>query len=170
MDALQGKVWKFGDNINTDLMMPNVAYDLPLGERRWKVFESVRPGWSRLVGPSEIIVAGVNYGTGSSRPAANLLRELGIVAVVAESVNGLFLRNCVNFGLIGLSCPGVSDAFEEGDIARVDPLAGTVVNVTRGRTLTTRPLPAALIEISRAGGVRALLRAQGYFDQPSAQP
>jgi len=163
MTLLKGKVWKFGDNINTDLLMPNVAYSVPLAEQRWKVFESIRPGWSRQVGPGEIIVGGLNFGTGSSRPAARLLRELGIVAVVADSVNGLFLRNCVNFGVIGLSCPGVSAAFEEGEVAEIDPDTGHVANATRGVTLSTKPLPPALVQLALAGGVRTLLRKEGYF-------
>lgn len=162
--VLEGKVWKFGDNINTDLMMPNTAFELPLDQRRWQVFEAVRPGWSKHVGASDIIIGGQNYGTGSSRPAAKLLRELGIVAVVAESINGLFLRNCVNFGVIPIACPGVSGAFEEGERARIDPIAGEVANLTRGTKLGGRALPRTLVELALAGGVRPLLRAQGYFD------
>jgi len=164
MTPLKGKVWKFGDNINTDLLMPNTAYTVPIAEQRWKVFEAIRPDWSRQVGPGEIIVGGINFGTGSSRPAARLLRELGIVAVVADSVNGLFLRNCVNFGVIGLSCPGVSAAFDEGEVLEVDAEAGRVVNAVRGTTLSTKPLPPALLQLALAGGVRPLLRKEGYFD------
>lgn len=161
--TLQGRVWKFGDNINTDMMMPNTARTLPEAEQKKFVFESIRPGWSALVGPGDILVGGKNFGTGSSRPAAKLLRQLGIVAVVAESVNGLFLRNCVNYGIVPLSCSGIAQACEDGDTVEVNVEAGNVRNITQGGTLSTKEIPDQLIQLALAGGIRPLLKRNGYL-------
>ena len=82
---------------------------------------------------------------------------------MAESFNGLGLRNCVNAGLPSLPCAGVIDLFDEGDIAEVDWVAGTVRNVTKGTQLEAEPLPQALQDIVKAGGVEAVLRREGYL-------
>jgi 3-isopropylmalate/(R)-2-methylmalate dehydratase small subunit len=111
---ISGRVWKFGDNINTDYMMPGPALYLPEEERVRYVFQANRPGWVDLVKPGDFIIGGTNYGVGSSRPAALSLRNLKIGCLIAESINGLFFRNCVNFGLVALQCPGIHAAFEEG--------------------------------------------------------
>ena len=163
--VLKGRVWKFGDNINTDLMMPNIAFMMSPEEQRKQVFESIRPGWHAQVREGDIIVGGVNFGTGSSRPGARLLRELGIVAVIADSINGLFLRNCINFGVIGLICPGVVTAFAEGEIAEVRPYEAEIVNLTQdaSRIIQGQKLPENLIDLALAGGIRPLLKSEGYL-------
>jgi 3-isopropylmalate/(R)-2-methylmalate dehydratase small subunit len=163
MNIFKGKVWRFGDNINTDMMMPHAARTLPEAEQKKLVFESVRPGWSAQVGDGDILIGGRNFGTGSSRPAAKLLRQLGVMVLVAESVNGLFVRNCVNYGVIPFSCPGVSAAFEDGDVAEIDVEASTVRNVTRGQSLSLQELPRQLVELASAGGIRPLLKREGYL-------
>jgi 3-isopropylmalate/(R)-2-methylmalate dehydratase small subunit len=162
-ETFKGRVWKFGDNINTDMMMPNTARTLPELDQKKYVFESIRPGWSALVEPGDIIVGGKNFGTGSSRPAAKLLRQLGIVAVIAESVNGLFLRNCVNYGVVPLSCEGVEAAFDEGDIATVNVRGARVGNAGTRRLLETKELPEQLIQLVLAGGIRPLLKRRGFL-------
>jgi 3-isopropylmalate/(R)-2-methylmalate dehydratase small subunit len=163
MITYTGKVWRFGDNINTDMMMPHAARTLPEAEQKKLVFESIRPGWSGRVTQGDIIVGGRNFGTGSSRPAAKLLRQLGIAAIVAETVNGLFLRNCVNYGLMALSCAGVAAAFEEGDVAEVNVEEATIRNVDRGHSLTMQHLPEQLVRLASAGGIRPLLQREGYL-------
>ncbi len=159
----RGRVWKFGDDINTDLIMPQVAFPLPLEEQVKHVFRANRPGWITQVREGDMIVGGRNFGTGSSRPAAKLLRHLGITCLVAESINGLFYRNCVNFALAPMQCPGVATAFTEGDTAAVDLEAGTVTNLRTGTVLHGEPLPALLREIIAAGGIMARLEQQGYI-------
>jgi 3-isopropylmalate/(R)-2-methylmalate dehydratase small subunit len=144
-------------------MMPNTARTLVETEQKKLVFESIRPGWSSQVAEGDIIVAGRNFGTGSSRPAAKLLRQLGVVAVVAETVNGLFLRNCVNYGVFPLSCSGVAAAFEDGDTAELDVDHATISNLTKGRSLVTQNLPQQLIQLALAGGIRPLLKREGYL-------
>jgi len=161
---LKGRVWVFGDNIDTDLMMPHGAFEKSLREQAQFVFKANRPGWVDLVKKGDIIVAGKNFGTGSSRPAALLFKTLGIEAIVAESVNGLFFRNCINYGLPAFNCPGVTEFFKEGDVAEIDPQAGTIRNVATGKSLRTGILPEMLMNIIAAGGMIELLTKEGCLE------
>ena len=158
-----GRVWKFGDLINTDMIMPSAAFRLPKNEQHTLCFEAIRPGWANEVRPGDILVAGENYGMGSSRPIGEVLRGCGIVAVIAESINGLAMRNCVNSSIPAINCPGVAALFEEGDTARVDFLAGRIENVTRKKSLEVAPLAPLLAEIVAAGGVIPMLVKEGYI-------
>jgi 3-isopropylmalate/(R)-2-methylmalate dehydratase small subunit len=161
---LKGRVWVFGDNIDTDLMMPHGAFEKPLHEQAKMVFRANRPGWVDLVKKGDILVAGKNFGTGSSRPAALLFKTLGIEAVAAESINGLFFKNCINFGLPAFNCPGVTESFKEGDVAEIDPQAGTIRNVATGKSLRTGILPDMLMNIIAAGGMLELLTKEGCLE------
>ena len=160
---LRGRVWLFGDSINTDLMYPGFVTTLPESERPKYCMGANRPGWSEQVREGDILVAGRNFGCGSSRPAAKSLRSLGVSGVLAESINGLFLRNAINFGLPALSLEGVSRMFGEGDIAEVDVGSGYVENVRTGETKVAVPLPQALIHIIESGGLLPLLIKEGYL-------
>ena len=159
----QARVWKFGDNINTDLILPIQAFYLPAAEQPKYVFSANRPGWVDLVKPGDIIIGGKNFGMGSSRPAARSLKNLGIACLIAPSINGLFFRNCVNFAFPAVECHGVDQAFEEGDTAEVDFESSTVKNVTRGKTLTGRSIPPRLLELVKAGGIYPLLEKEGLI-------
>ena len=160
----EGRAWVFADaNLNTDLMMPNKGYPLPLPERAKLIFATYRPGWSEQVRIGDILVAGRNFGAGSARPAAEVLRVLGIRALVAESINGLFFRNCVNYALPAIECPGILDAVNEGDIVRVDVGAGTVENTRSGKILDGSKMPAMLLDIINAGGTYDSLLRDGYL-------
>ncbi|MBI3964481.1 MAG: 3-isopropylmalate dehydratase [Chloroflexi bacterium] len=163
MPTIRGRVWKFGDNINTDLMFPGIAFTKPEAEQPKYVFWANRPGWSDEVQPGDVIIGGQNYGTGSSRPAAKQLKALGVAAVVADTVNGLFLRNCVNFGLPALSVPGVAELFEEGETAEIDFENATITNVEKGQTLSGKQLPDELVKLTQAGGILPLLKAEGFL-------
>ena len=154
-------VWKFGDNINTDLILPILAFYLTPQEQTRFVFKANRPGWVDLVQPGDIIVGGNNFGTGSSRPAARSLKNLGLGCLVANSINGLFFRNCVNFAFPALECPGVFDAFEEGDIAEIDFYTGRVRNATQNKVLQGVLLPPKLLDLLKAGGIYQLLEKEG---------
>ena len=160
---LRGRVWVFGDNINTDLMYPGFVTTLPEAERPKYCMNANRPGWAEQVNPGDMIVAGRNFGCGSSRPAAKSLKSLGVSGVLADSINGLFLRNAINFGLPALSFEGASKMFEEGDTTEVDFRAGQVKNLKTGETRTARPLPYALINIVESGGLIPLLHIEGYL-------
>lgn len=166
--VIRGKVWRFGHDVNTDLIQPVHAMFRPLAEQRRWVFSVNRPGWVDLVSPGDILVAGRNFGTGSGRPAARVVKEVGIACVLAESINGLFFRNAVNFGLPALECPGVYEAFAEGDTAEID-FEGAVAENQRTRArLTGRRWPEELLAIVRAGGIFPLLETQGLIEPEPA--
>lgn len=159
----KGRVWKFGDHVSTDLMMPGAAVLARPGLDEKAAAEHCmsanRPGWAAEVRPGDVLLAGRNFGCGSSRPAQRLLRALGIVVVVAESFSRLFFRNCINTGFPVLICRGVTEAFEEKEIAEVNLETGEVRNVTRGTVLVGEALAPGTppYEILRAGGLRPLL-------------
>jgi 3-isopropylmalate/(R)-2-methylmalate dehydratase small subunit len=162
-DTFTGKVWKFGDDINTDLVIPNFAVMLTLEEQLPYCFSANRPGWVDEVQEGDVLLGGRNFGVGSARDIGAVFKALGISGVVAESFNGLGLRNCLNSGLPPLACPGILDAFDEGDIAEVDWTNGAVKNVTKGTTLQGNPVPKQLQDIVKAGGVENALRNEGYL-------
>lgn len=164
-DVLKGKVWKFGDAINTDLMLPNVVNDghASLQDQARMVFSANRPGWVDEMRPGDFIVGGRSYGVGSNRPAARSLRTLGVGCLLAESINGLFFRNSVNFGMPALECPGVHAAFEEGHMAEVSFADFTVKNLTTGAVLKAQPIPEHLLKLMRGGGVFPLLEKEGLI-------
>lgn len=159
----RARTWKVGDNINTDLILPNRAFYLTPQEQTNFVFSANRPGWSDLVVKGDILIGGNNFGMGSSRPAARSLRNLGLACLVAESINGLFFRNCVNFAFPAMECPGVAAAFEEGDEAEVSFEDASIVNKRTGVRLTGRSMPAELRAVVAAGGLFPLLEQQGYI-------
>jgi 3-isopropylmalate/(R)-2-methylmalate dehydratase small subunit len=157
------RVWKFADNINTDLILPIQAFYLAPPEQARFVFHANRPGWVDVVQPGDILIGGKNFGMGSSRPAARSLKNLQLGCLVAESINGLFFRNCVNFAFPAMECRGVCDAFEEGDIAEIDFDACSVRNITAGRSLRAIGLPPKLLALLKAGGIYPLLEKEGLI-------
>lgn len=163
--VIAGRIWKFGDNINTDLMLPNSVNGgaNTLDEQARAVFSANRPGWVDEMRPGDFIVGGRSYGMGSNRPAARSLRHLGIACVIAETINGLFFRNCVNFGLLALECPGVSAGFEELQTAEVSLADFKVRNRETGAVLAARPIPENLLALMQNGGIFPLLERQGLI-------
>ena len=160
----EARVWKFPDNINTDLIIPSGSIYLSAADQAKLCFSANRPGWVDEVRAGDIIVAGRNFGMGSSRPAARSLKILGLGCVLAESINGLFFRNCVNYAFPAMECPGVVASFSEGDVARADFVDGSVRNVTTGKVLGAKVLPAKLLELLQAGGIYALLEQKGIIE------
>lgn len=159
----RGRTWIFDDDINTDLILPIRAYYLPVEEQPSYVFSANRPGWVELVKAGDIIVGGKNFGVGSSRPAPRSLKNLGIGGLIAESINGLFYRNCVNWGFPAMECPGVHDAFAEGEEAEMSFDQFTVRNVSQGTTLKGQHAPASLLDLMDAGGIYPLLEREGLI-------
>ncbi|MDR0851526.1 MAG: hypothetical protein LBN36_03420 [Clostridiales Family XIII bacterium] len=159
-----GKVWKFGHDINTDLIFPHTAFRLPPKEQIKLIFSDNRPGWADEVQPGDIIVSEQNFGTGSSRPGAVLLKNLGLGGMLSDSINGLFFRNCVSYGFPALQGPGISDLFEEGDVAEFDLATGLIKNLTSGKALQVPALPESMVETVDAGGVFEVLAAKGLID------
>jgi 3-isopropylmalate/(R)-2-methylmalate dehydratase small subunit len=166
----EGRTWVFGDNMNTDLMYPNTSFKATEDERRRLVFSANRPGWSSQVAPGDVLIGGVNFGTGSGRPGAKYLKELGVVALLAESINGLFLRNCVNYALPAMECPGIASLATEGDVVSVDFATGVVTNRRTGQTRQAATLPPMLRDILEAGGILEILANEGYIDLPRTVP
>jgi 3-isopropylmalate/(R)-2-methylmalate dehydratase small subunit len=156
-DIVVGRVWKFGANINTDLMCPAGIQHASPEEQAARVFEANRPNWVKEVRNGDFIVAGKNFGMGSSRPGARSLRNIGITCLIADSINGLFFRNCVNFGLLALECPGISDAFDEGEEAVVSVRDFTIRNSKSDRELLAAPIPPDLLSIISEGGLIPLM-------------
>ncbi len=164
---IRGRVWKFGDDVNTDVIYPGKY--LPLtdpAEMAQHAFEGLRPEFAKEVRPGDIVVAGKYFGCGSSREqAATCLKALGIGAVLAESFARIFYRNAINQGLPILVCPGIAAQVEEGHELEVDLSTGTVRNLTTGVTLQAQPLPDFVLEILEAGGLipwlKRRLQSQG---------
>jgi len=161
-----GRVWKFGDNINTDLMLPGPFLYRSAEEQATAVFMNNRPGWVNEVQPGDAIVGGFNYGMGSSRPAARSLRNCGVGFLLAETINGLFFRNAVNYGLLACECAGVSAAFQEGDTAELDIDAWTVRNARSGQTMKVAAVPQQLLTMMLGGGIYPVLAREGLIASP----
>jgi 3-isopropylmalate/(R)-2-methylmalate dehydratase small subunit len=160
---IRGRVWKFPANTNTDLILPAPYLRRPVAEQARAAFSTSRPGWADQVQPGDIIVAGSNFGTGSSRPAARSLRHLGIACVMADSINGLFFRNSVNYGLLALNAPGVSDLFAEGQAAEIDLASMSIRNVDTGGVVAAESIPGRLLELMREGGIFPALEKRGLI-------
>ena len=162
---ITGRVWKFGDEINTDLIFPHSAFRASPDEQCRLCMSDNRPGWSEQVQPGDILIAGKNFGTGSSRPGAAVLKRLGLAGMAAESYNGLFYRNCIGYGFAALAVPGVIDLFEEGDSAEIDFVRGTVKNLRTGEVREGNKLSKEMTEIIAAGGIEGVLIAKGYIPE-----
>jgi 3-isopropylmalate/(R)-2-methylmalate dehydratase small subunit len=165
----EGRVWKFGNNIDTDIMMPGQESLARPGisneEAARFCMSAIRPGWASQVGKGDIIIAGRNWGCGSSRPAARLFKALGIGVIAADSMARIFFRNAVNVGLPVLICGGVSALFEEGDVARIHIEKGEVMNLTRETSVRGEALPpdSPPFQILKAGGLMP------FMEQHAAQ-
>lgn len=161
--VVSGRVWKFGDNISTDLLMPGPILWNHAKERdeRLAAIMPNRPGWALTeVRSGDLVVGGRNFGCGSSRPASRILRdELGVTCVVAESFSRLFQRNSVNIGYPVLVCPGILDFVAEGDQIEVNFDSGTVTNLGSGDSIQGEPYPADSPpgQLLRMGGLRPFL-------------
>lgn len=159
---ISGKVWKFAADVNTDAILPTAVMYMQAQQQAKHVFSINRPGWAEHEATAgDFILAGRNFGTGSSRPAPLALNALGIKCLIADSINPLFLRNCVSFGLQAIECEGVSQAFDEGDIAEVSLEEGTVKNPRTGAVLQGMVIPEALLSLMRNGGIFPLLESEG---------
>ena len=159
----RGRIWKFGDNISTDSIMPGAAVFAqpdPDGQGASAyALQSIRPGWARMVQPGDILIAGRNFGCGSGRPAPRVLQALGLAVVVADSISRQFFRNSIHLGFPVLICAGVSSLFAEGECAEVSLATGLVLNLATKRSLRGEPLPEGSPpqQILLAGGLDAYM-------------
>jgi 3-isopropylmalate/(R)-2-methylmalate dehydratase small subunit len=147
------RVWVLGDDIDTDVLAPGRYMKLGIEEIARHCLEAVSPAFSNEVKPGDFVVAGRNFGCGSSReqaPAA--LKHLGVAALVAESFAGLFYRNALNLGLPALVCSGAG-RIRNGDALEIDYDKNEIVNLTLHQTLAFEPIPEHLMEMVRDGGL-----------------
>ena len=158
-----GRVWVFGDDLNTDAMYPGFAMKMEPSEAARHIFYEVRPGWTDEVSAGDIVVAGRNFGVGSSRPVAALFAELGVAGLVACEFNSLFFRNAVNAGLPAMTVPDATSVFNDGDDGTFDLGEGSWRNDTTGACGTVAKLPQLILDIIDGGGVLPRLAAQGYI-------
>lgn len=154
--VFRGRVWKFGDSIETDAINPYYKYPT-MEELKQHTMETYRPEFPREVKPGDIMVAGRNFGCGSSRPGL-VLREVGIAAIVAESVARLFLRNSISRAIPIFVAPGVTGIVGDGESLEVDYPAGVVRNPESGATVPLRKYPQAIEEIFECGGLPQFAR------------
>jgi len=157
----QGRAWTFGDDISTD----HIIAGKYLGTTDPKVFaehafEAVDPTWAKNVRPGDMIVAGANFGCGSSREQAPVaLKTLGISAILANSFARIFFRNAINLGFPVVECAGLRDLVKSGDVIELD-LAGGEVRVPSGNMMKFTPLPPNVLEILEAGGLVPKLKRE----------
>ncbi|MCX7994968.1 MAG: 3-isopropylmalate dehydratase small subunit [candidate division WOR-3 bacterium] len=158
---IKGRVYKFGDNINTDDIYPGryLSITTDREEMAKHCFELAYPDFLKTARPGDIIVAGKNFGCGSSREqAATCLKYFGISVVIAESFARIFYRNAINLGLPILIAPGITKRVEHGDMLEVDLEKGIVKNLRTNDEIKTIPLPSFILEILSEGGLVPYLR------------
>ena len=157
---IKGRALKYGDNINTDFINPAQYMELSLKEMTRHAMEGVDPEFSQKVRPGDILVAGKNFGSGSSRETAPLvIRESGVAAVVAEFFARIFYRNAINIGLPLLMCDSVSQ-ISHGNELKVDLLNGAIFNVTTKEEYKCSSLPDNIIQLVEDGGLISHLKKQ----------
>jgi 3-isopropylmalate/(R)-2-methylmalate dehydratase small subunit len=159
---IKGRAFVYGANIDTDQIYPGGYLDLTDPELVAKhAMERVDPDFVKEVKPGDMIVAGANFGCGSSREhAAVTLKASGIAMVLADSFARIFYRNAINIGLPLLVCPGIATLVKRGDVLSVDLAAGTVIDLTTGASATAQPLSAYIMTILENGGVKPMIRKQ----------
>ncbi len=154
MSKIKGKVWKYGDDINTDVIFPGkYTYTITdFNEMAKHALEDLDPEFSKNVKKGDVIVAGFNFGCGSSREqAASCLVAAGVGAVIAKSFSRIFFRNAINWGLPAIDCPEIFDHVEKGDEVVIDLEEGKIY--AKGREFSFPPLRDEVKEILMSGGL-----------------
>jgi len=157
----KGRVWKYGDSVNTDVIYAGkyTYQQLKPEEMAGHAFEDLDPEFAKAVKPGDVVVAGRNFGCGSSREqAAACLRYAGVRAVVAKSFSRIYFRNAINLGLAVLQSEDAPDALKSGDEVEVDFSAGSIRSGER--VFSFIPLPESVMGIVRAGGLLEWTKAK----------
>jgi 3-isopropylmalate/(R)-2-methylmalate dehydratase small subunit len=159
MDKIRGRARKFGDNVDTDNITPAAMLHLPLEELKKHAFEPIFPEFYKTVQQEDIIVAGKNFGCGSSREhATQVVKELGIRYILCESMARIYMRNCVAGGLYPVLAKGVSHLFNEGDEIEIDFERAEVRNTKTGKGVRFKPLTGSPKQILEGGGILPFLK------------
>ena len=156
----KGIVHKYGDNVDTDVIIParylNIADKKELAAH---CMEDIDTNFVKVVNNGDVMVGGFNFGCGSSREHAPMvIKESGISCVIAKTFARIFYRNAINIGLAILECPEASEKIEAGDEVAVDFDTGVITNVTKNETYQANPFPAFIKEIIQAGGLMASIK------------
>jgi 3-isopropylmalate dehydratase small subunit len=164
---LRGRAWKYGDNIDTDAIIParylNVSTAAELAAH---CMEDIDAGFADQVQAGDMILGGANFGCGSSREHAPLaLKGAGISCVIAESFARIFYRNAINIGLPILECPEAVAGSKAGQILEVDLSQGTIANLDTGELFRAEPYPSFLMDIIEAGGLIPYTRQRLGIEQ-----
>ena len=171
MMIIKGKAWVFGSDVSTDAIVPSVYLTRYLPPEKLKeiAMEGIQPGFHRTFRHGDLLVAGGNFGCGSSREEAPMaLKALGVAAVVADSFGRIFYRNAINVGLPMVACPGISEHIKTGDRLEVDLQSGVVKIEKTGKTLQGERKPEFLLDILRKGGLLAHLRQTVLAGDPES--
>ncbi len=152
---MKGKAWKFGDDVNTDAIVPaRYLNTTDPEELASHCMEDADPEFIGKMSPGDVIVAGRNFGCGSSREHAPLaIKSAGISCVIAEGFARIFFRNSINIGLPIFECPDAARDISEGDEVEADMSAGTIRNLTTSKSYSVPPWPEELQRIIAAGGL-----------------
>ena len=155
-----GKVFKYGDNVDTDVIIPARYQNAPAPEELAKhCMEDIDASFATMVKPGDIMVGGANFGCGSSREHAPIsIRACGVRCVIAASFARIFYRNAINIGLAILECPAASEGIADGDEVSVDFATGKIVDETTGETFQAVALPPFIWEMISKGGLMASLK------------
>ena len=156
----EGKVFRYGNNVDTDVIIParylNTSDHAELASH---CMEDIDPDFVRKVGKGDIIVAGRNFGCGSSREHAPIaIKASGISCVIAESFARIFYRNSLNIGLPILECKAASEEIADGDRVSVDYSTGVITDETTGKTYQAEPFPPFMQSLIQAGGLAAYIK------------
>ena len=150
-----GKIWTFGDDIDTDTIIPGKRGTIPtIEEMKRYAFELLKPEFGTAVKPGDILVAGKNFGCGSSREHAPIaIKASGISCVIASTFARIFYRNSINIGLPILECDEAAHDIKNGDIVNVNFDTGVITNETTGKTYQAEPFPEFIQNIIKKGGL-----------------
>ncbi len=162
--TLRGRAHKFGNDVSTDYVISSKYKGklVDFREMAAHLMEDLDPAFMQKVAPGDLIVAGTNFGCGSSREAApRVIKAAGIGGVIATSFARIFYRNAINIGLPVVQCD--TRGIEAGDEVEVDLATGSVVDMSRGLTLESKPLPEVMLHILADGGLEEHLRQHGRF-------
>jgi len=160
----KGKAWKFGDDISTDHIAPGRLFHLRtnLPELAKHVLEDADPEFAKNMSVGDFVVAGNNFGLGSSREhAPQVLKIAGVNAVLAKSFARIFFRNAINIGLLAITCD--TDRINQGDEIELNLQAGIIKNITQGTEISMTPLPDVMIKILNDGGLAKHIEKYGDF-------
>ena len=162
MNNAKGTVFKFGDNVDTDVIIPaRYLNSSDPAELATHCMEDIDKDFIKNVKKGDIIVAEKNFGCGSSREHAPIaIKAAGVSCVIAETFARIFYRNAINIGLPILECPAASEAIAEGDTVSIDFDTGVITDVTKGTTYQAEPFPPFIKDMIARGGLMASLKAK----------